>query len=56
MVIADEIRMLRASRLGLVDIATRLNDQGLKTRRGTAWQFQYVAAVLNQRAVVVAAR
>ena len=51
-----EIRMLRASRLGLVDIATRLDEQGLKTRRGTAWQFQYVAAVLNERAVVVAAR
>jgi site-specific DNA recombinase len=56
MVIAGEIRTLRASGLGLADIAARLNDQGLKTRRGTAWQFQYVAAILKQRSVIVSAR
>jgi site-specific DNA recombinase len=56
MTIASQMRALRASGLGLADIATRLNDQGLKTRRGTAWQFQYVAVILKQRPVVVAAR
>ena len=54
MVIAGEIRTLRASGLGLADIATRLNDHGLRTRRGTEWQFQYVAAILKQGTVTVA--
>jgi site-specific DNA recombinase len=52
MVIAGEIRTLRASGLGH---RTRLNGQGLKTRRGTQWRFQYVAAILKQGSVTVAA-
>lgn len=51
--IAGEIRTLRASKMRLVDIATRLNEQGHKTRRGSEWQFQYVAAILKQGRVTV---
>lgn len=53
MAIAGEIRTLRLSGLGLVDIAARLNERGRKTRRGTEWQFRYAAAILEQRPVVM---
>jgi hypothetical protein len=49
MVIAAKIRTLRAVRAGAGGyLATRLNDQGLRTRRWTEWRFQYVAAILKQ--------
>lgn len=36
---------LRAAGYSLRQIASELNRQGFKTRRGTAWRFQYVAAL-----------
>lgn len=56
MAVAREIRTLRASDSELVNIAARLNERGLNTRRATEWRFQYVATILNQPAVVLAAR
>jgi DNA invertase Pin-like site-specific DNA recombinase len=41
------IRSLRAAGLSLREIAATLNREGLTTRRGTDWRFQYVAAVLR---------
>lgn len=35
-------------RYTLKEIAEKLNEAGYKTRRGTAWRFQYVASVLSQ--------
>jgi site-specific DNA recombinase len=36
-------------------IATQLNAEGIRTRRGTEWKFQYIAAVLNAGTVTLAA-
>jgi site-specific DNA recombinase len=41
------IRELKAAGHTLQEIADELNRQGFRTRRGTAWRFQYVAAVLK---------
>jgi site-specific DNA recombinase len=42
-----EIKQLRADGRALREIADALNADGFKTRRGTEWQFQYVANVLK---------
>lgn len=44
------IRMnaLRARKLTLREIAAQLNKDGRRTRRGTAWRFQYVAESLRR--------
>jgi site-specific DNA recombinase len=36
-------------------IATQLNADGLRTRRGTEWKFQYIAGILNAEPVTLAA-
>ena len=41
------IQQLKAAGNTLRQIADELNRQGLTTRRGTAWHFQYVAAALR---------
>jgi len=41
------VRELRAAGLSLREIASTLNVEGLRTRRGTPWRFQYVAAALR---------
>lgn len=45
--IAQHARTLKASGLSLRAIAAELNRQGLTTRRGTPWRFQYVAQVIR---------
>lgn len=47
----DRIRELRASGKSQRGIARILNDEGRKTRRGTPWVHQYVAAVLGTKKV-----
>lgn len=42
-----KIRVLRGRGHSLRDIAAALNQEGLRTRRGTEWRFQYVANVLE---------
>jgi DNA invertase Pin-like site-specific DNA recombinase len=44
--IAELARAQRARGASLRAIAATLNRRGLRTRRGSAWRFQYVAAVL----------
>ena len=44
---ADLIRGLRAEGLSTRQIAARLNQRGLVTRRGTTWTFQNIAARLG---------
>jgi site-specific DNA recombinase len=41
------IRSLRESRHTLREIATRLNEQGFRTRRGSAWRHEYIARVME---------
>ncbi|MBS1854754.1 MAG: recombinase family protein [Acidobacteria bacterium] len=41
------IREMKAAGSSLREIAAELNRQGLTTRRGTAWRFQYVAQALR---------
>jgi DNA invertase Pin-like site-specific DNA recombinase len=41
------MRSLRHDGLSLRGVADRLNGEGLTTRRGTIWRFQYVASALN---------
>jgi site-specific DNA recombinase len=53
MATAGQIRTLRATGASLQSIAASLNEQGLRTRRGSEWQFQYVAAILKQGRVTV---
>jgi DNA invertase Pin-like site-specific DNA recombinase len=48
--IMGRIRELKAAGHTLQEIADELNRQGYTTRRGTAWRFQYVAAVLKAAA------
>src|SRR6516162_7305732 len=48
--IIGRIRELKAAGHTLQEIAYELNRQGYTTRRGTAWRFQYVAAVLKAAA------
>lgn len=45
--ILSRIRDLSAKGLTTRQIAAELNRQGLTTRRGTAWRFQYVARTLR---------
>jgi DNA invertase Pin-like site-specific DNA recombinase len=45
--IADLARAQRARGASLRAIAATLNRRGLRTRRGSAWRFQYVAALLT---------
>ena len=45
--ILSRIRDLSAEGLTTRQIAAELNRQGLTTRRGTAWRFQYVAHILR---------
>ena len=42
------IRDLRCRRRSLREIATALNERGLRTRRGSAWRFEYVKSVINK--------
>ena len=48
--ILGRIPGLKAAGHTLREIADELNRQGYTTRRGTAWRFQYVAAVLKAAA------
>jgi DNA invertase Pin-like site-specific DNA recombinase len=48
--VIGRIRELKAAGHTLQEIADELNRQGYTTRRGTAWRFQYVAAVLKAAA------
>ncbi len=48
--VLTQIRTLRASGSTYRQIAAELNQQGLKTRRGTAWRHQYIAGVLRTNA------
>lgn len=41
------IRALRAARRPMRGIAAELNAAGFRTRRGTAWRFEYVRSVLR---------
>jgi site-specific DNA recombinase len=45
--ILAKIRALRASGLSTRRIAEELNRQGVTTRRGSAWRFQYVVSALK---------
>ena len=45
--IVTRVRTLRATGVTLRAIATELNREGFRTRRGTPWRLQYVAAVLR---------
>jgi DNA invertase Pin-like site-specific DNA recombinase len=45
--ILSRIRDLHAQGLTTRHIAAELNRQGLRTRRGTAWRFQYVAHAIR---------
>lgn len=42
----QRMRDLRATGLSTRAIAAHLNEEGARTRRGTPWRFQYVAAAL----------
>jgi site-specific DNA recombinase len=46
-VVLARIKALRASGLSLPAISSTLNAEGLRTRRGTEWRYQYVAGVLK---------
>jgi site-specific DNA recombinase len=48
--VLSRIRELKAAGHTLQEIADELNRQGFRTRRGTAWRFQYVAAALQAAA------
>jgi recombinase len=48
--IVERMRALKAAGYTLRAIAAELNRQGLTTRKGTAWQHQYVAAALRATA------
>jgi Recombinase len=43
----SRIRRLNVKGLTTRQIAADLNRHGLRTRRGTAWRFQYVAHMLR---------
>lgn len=43
-----EIQRLRGEGVTLMGIAQRLNENGVKTRRGTDWRFQYVDRILKE--------
>jgi hypothetical protein len=45
--ILSRIRELKTAGVTTRQIAAELNRQGLTTRRGTAWRFQYVAEALR---------
>jgi site-specific DNA recombinase len=45
--IRDRITALSGQGLSTRQVAARLNAEGLRTRRGTSWRFQYVARVLR---------
>ena len=45
--VLSRIRELKAAGYTTRQIADELNRQGLATRRGTAWRFQYVATALR---------
>lgn len=47
MAVLDRIKALRASGLTLAAIAQSLNTDGLRTRRGSEWQHQYIDAMLK---------
>jgi site-specific DNA recombinase len=53
--ILTRMRALQAAGATLRGIAAALNTAGLQTRRGTAWRFQYVAAVLRTARPLAAA-
>jgi DNA invertase Pin-like site-specific DNA recombinase len=53
--IAALARAQRTRGASLRAIAATLNRRGLRTRRGSAWRFQYVAAVLAAPARAAAA-
>ena len=50
--ILRRIRELKAAGHTLREIAAELNRQGYRTRRGTAWRFQYVADALRKEVSV----
>jgi DNA invertase Pin-like site-specific DNA recombinase len=45
--ILTRMRALRAGGYSTRQIAAELNREGLTTRRGTAWKFQYIAQALR---------
>jgi len=48
--IIAKVHELRRADYTLRAIADELNRQGFKTRKGTAWQFQYIANVMKMAA------
>jgi len=47
-VVLDRMRQLRNEGLGYDSIAIRLNDEGVKTRRGTKWHPFTVCKILGR--------
>ena len=47
--IIAKARALRSEGSSMREIATWLNDAGLRTRKGTDWRFQYVARILKEK-------
>jgi DNA invertase Pin-like site-specific DNA recombinase len=45
----DKMRHLRAEGLGYDSIATKLNDEGVKTRRGAKWHPYTVSKILARQ-------
>jgi site-specific DNA recombinase len=42
-----QIHQLRSTKLTLREIASALNDQGLRTRRGSAWRHEYIKRIVD---------
>jgi site-specific DNA recombinase len=53
--ILRRIQGLQAADWTLCRIAAALNAEGLQTRRGTPWRFQYIAAALRAHRALSAA-
>ena len=51
----ERMKALSAAGASLRAVAARLNADGLRTRRGTEWRFQYVDAILKSESALVAA-
>lgn len=46
----QRIRNMKAAGLSVRAIASALNEQGYRTRKGTAWQFSFVSTLATERA------
>ena len=54
--VLTEIRRLRETGMPLRKIATTLNHQGYRTRRGTSWRLESVARALKRNTLPQGAR